>query len=101
MLPVALRHQRYQVQARFKCTHHARRRLMEHAVLHMVEQVTLELEIDDEIDLGLLADRREGPGVCQVLQRSLSRADHDLPRSIQCYLAGKALLKWAEPDIEV
>src|SRR5690348_12555286 len=74
---------------------------MKHAVRHVVEQVTFELEVDDEIDLGLLAERREGPGICQVLQWSLDGADYDLTRSIQGYLAGKALLKNTESNIEL
>ena len=64
MFFVALLHQGYQVHAGFECAHHARRRLMEHTVRHMVEQVTLELEVDDEIHFGLLANRRESPRIC-------------------------------------
>ena len=101
MLFVALLHQGHKVCTRLKCTHHASRRLMEHAVRHMVEQVTLELKVDCEVYTGLLADRCEGPGIGQVLQRALDGSDYDLPWSIQRYLAGEALLEWAEADVEV
>jgi hypothetical protein len=49
MLPVALRHQMDQMHARFEGAHHACRRLVEHVVGHMIEEVALELEVDYEV----------------------------------------------------
>ncbi len=51
MLPLALRHQMDQMHPRFEGAHHASRRLVEHVVGHMIEEVALELEIDNEVHM--------------------------------------------------
>ncbi len=61
---MAPRHQMDQVHARFEGTHHACRRLMEHVVGHMIEEVALELEVDNEVHMSPVACWREGPRVC-------------------------------------
>jgi len=66
----------------------------------VIEEVTLELEVDNEVHMSPLARRRERPRVRQVLQRSpFRRAHQHLPRSIQRDLARKAFLERAEPDL--
>ena len=102
MLPLALHHQVDQVHTGFERTHHAFRRLVEHVVGCMIEEVAFELEVDNEVHMSPVAHRREGPGVCQVLEwPAFSSAYQNLPRSIQCDLARKALLEWSKPDLEV
>ena len=64
MLPVALRHQMDQMHARFEGAHHACRRLVEHVVGHMIEEVALELEVDNEVHMSPVACWRERPRVC-------------------------------------
>src|SRR5215469_15148505 len=101
MLPLALCHQVDQTRARFKCAHHTRRRLLKHVVGHMVEEMTLELEVDDEVYLCPVSHWRERPCVCQVLKRSpFDRPHQNLAGSIQRDLARKTFLKRAEPDLE-
>ena len=51
MLPVALHHHMDQVRARFERTHHACRRLVEHVVGHMIEEVAFELEVDNKVHM--------------------------------------------------
>ncbi len=101
MPAVALRHQMNPMHARFEGAHHARGRLVEHAVGHMVKEATLELEVDNEVHNSRVARRGERPSVCQVLQRPAFRSAHQhLPWSIQRDPAGKAFLERAEPDLE-
>src|ERR1700722_2222890 len=101
MLPLALRHQMDQMRARFEGAHHASRRLVEHGVGHMIEEMALELEVDDEVHMSLVACWRERPRIRQALERPpFRRAHQHLPRSIQRDLAGKAFPEWAEPDLE-
>jgi hypothetical protein len=101
MLPLALRHQMYQMRARFEGVHHASGRLVEHGVGHMIEEMALELEVDDEVHMSLVACWRKRPRICQVLERPPFRCAHqDLPRSIQLNVARKAFPEWAEPDLE-
>ena len=64
MLPVALCHKMNHMHARFERMHHACRRLVEPVVGHMIEQVTLEFEVDDEVDMRPAACWRERPRVC-------------------------------------
>src|SRR5919199_4898836 len=70
MRPMALHHNVNQVCACFERAHHACSRLVEHAVGHMVEEVALELEVDDEVHMSPHPHWCERPRVCQVLQRS-------------------------------
>src|SRR5271165_1126326 len=63
--------------------------------------MTLELKVDDEVDLCLVLDRRECPRVRQVLQRSLDGAHRHLSWSVQRNLTGKTFLEWTESDDEV
>ena len=63
MLPVALRHQMDQMHARFEGAHHACRRLVEHVVGRMIEEVALELEVDKEVHMSSVACWRERPRV--------------------------------------
>ena len=51
--------------------------------------------------MSLITNRRERPGVRQVLQRSLNGAHQHLPRSLQRDLAREAFLEWSESDDEV
>jgi hypothetical protein len=37
----------------------------------MIKQMTLELKIDDEVNVSLVSNWREGPCVCQMLQRTV------------------------------
>src|SRR5690349_3410046 len=67
----------------------------------MIEEMALELEVDDEVHMSPFHRRREGPSVCQMLERaSFSCAHQHLARSIQRDLACKALPECAEPDLE-
>ena len=101
MLALALRHPMDEVRARFEGAHHAGRRLVEHAVGHMIEEMALELEVDNEVHTSLVACRRERPRVCQMLERSPFGGTHQhLPRPIERDLARKAFPEWAEPDLE-
>ena len=63
-------HHMQQVDARLERTHHTSCRLMEHPVGNMIKQMTLELKIDDEVNLSLVSNWRERPCVCQMLQRT-------------------------------
>ena len=64
MLPLALRHPMDPMHVRFEGAHHARRRLVEHVVGHMIEEVALELEVDNEVHMSPVARWREPPRVC-------------------------------------
>jgi hypothetical protein len=55
------------VRSRLECAHHTRCGLMEHPVGNIVEQMTLELKVNDQVNARLFPDWSEGPGVCQVL----------------------------------
>ena len=55
MGPLALSLQMDQMHARFEGVHRACRRLVEHVVGHMIEKVTLELEVDNEVYMSPLA----------------------------------------------
>ena len=101
MLPLALRHQMDQMHARFEGAHHASRSLVQHSVGHMIEEMALELKVDNEVHMSLVACWRERPRICQALERAPFRCAHQhLPRSIQRDLAGEAFPEWAEPDLE-
>ena len=63
MLALALHHQMYQMHARFEGFHHACRRLVEHVIGHMIEEVALELEVDNELHMSPVAYWRKRPGV--------------------------------------
>ena len=52
-----------QVHARRERTHHASCRFVEHPIRDMIEQMAFELKIDYEIDVSLVPNRRESPGV--------------------------------------
>src|SRR5580692_1238294 len=101
MLHTMPAHHVEQMHARLERTHHARCRFMEHPIGNMIEQMTFELEIDDEINASLIAYRCESPSVCQVLQRPLDGAHKHLPWPVQGDLAREAFLEWAEPDDKV
>ena len=45
-------HHVHQVHARRERTHHAGRGLMEHPVGNMIKQMTFELKVDDEVNVG-------------------------------------------------
>jgi hypothetical protein len=45
-------HQMHQVHARLECTHHAGRGFLEHLVGNMIKQMTFELEVYDEVNMG-------------------------------------------------
>jgi hypothetical protein len=74
---------------------------MEHPIGNMIEQMSLELKVDGEINVCPVPNRREGPSVGQVLQWSFDGAHQNLSRPIQRDLAGEAFLEWTEPDDEV
>jgi hypothetical protein len=74
---------------------------MEHPIGDMIQQMTFELKVDYEIDVGLVASRRESPRICQVLQRALDGTHQHLPWSLQGDLAREAFLEWSESDDEV
>ena len=101
MLRGAPPHHMDQVHARLERTHHPGCRLVEHPIGNMIEQMALELKVDDEVDVGLVANRRERPCVGQMLQRTFDGAHQHLPRPVQRDLAGEAFLEWTEPDDEV
>ena len=64
MLLVALRHPMDQMHVGFEGAHHACRRLVEHVVGYMIEEVALELEVDNEVHVSPVACWRERPRVC-------------------------------------
>ena len=64
MLHATLPHHVDQVYARRERTHHARGGLVEHPIGNMIKQMTFELEVDDQINLGCLLYGCERPGVC-------------------------------------
>jgi hypothetical protein len=67
----------------------------------MIKQMTLELKTDDEVNVSLVSNWREGPCVCQMLQRAFGGAHQHLSRPVQRDLAREAFLEWTEPDDEV
>ncbi len=69
MLPLALHHQVDQVHPGFERTHHACRGFVEHVVGHMIQEVALELEVNNEVHLSAHSHRSERPRVSQVLKR--------------------------------
>lgn len=98
MLRRTLPHQVEEVHARLKRAQRARCSLLEHPVGNVVKQMTLELEVDHEVDVSLVPNRRKRPHVCEVLQRSIDGVHSYLSRTIQRDLARKALLKRTESD---
>jgi len=94
-------HQVDQVHARLERTHHASCRLVEHPIGNMIEQMTFELKVDHEVDNRLILNRRERPGVDQVLQRPLDGAHQHLSRSVQRDLAPETFLEWSKSDDKV
>src|SRR5271166_5266603 len=94
-------HHMEQVHARLERTHHASYGLVEHPIGNMIKQMTLELKVDDEVNVSLVPNRRERPRVRQVVQRPFEGAHQHLSRSVQHDLAREAFLKWTEPDDEV
>jgi hypothetical protein len=63
----------------------------------MIKQMTLELKIDDEVNVSLVSNWREGPCVCQMLQRAFGGAHQHLSRPVQRDLAREAFLEWTDP----
>src|SRR5271157_4284087 len=94
-------HHMEQVHARLERTHHASYGLVEHPIGNMIKQMTLELKVDDEVNVSLVPNRRERPRVCQVLQRPFDGAHQHLSRSVQRDLARETFLEWTEADDEV
>ena len=70
-----LLHHVKQVHASLERTHHTGCGLMEHPVDNMIKQMALELKVDYEVDVSLVPNRCECPGVGQMLQRSFDGAD--------------------------
>src|SRR5579859_236224 len=97
----ALAHHVKQVRTGPKRTHHAGCGLVEHLVGDMVEQMALELEVDDEINMGLVPNRRERPSVVQVLKWPVDSLDFYQSWSIQSNLAPESFVKRAKADGEV
>jgi hypothetical protein len=87
--------------ARFKRTHHTSRGLVEHLIGNMIKQMTLELKVDDEVNVSLVSNWRERPCVYQMLPRTFGGTHEHLSRPIQRDLARGAFLEWTEPDDEV
>jgi hypothetical protein len=58
-----LLHQMKQAHASLECTHHTGCGLVEHPAGNMIEQMALELKVDYEVDVRLVRNRRECPGV--------------------------------------
>ncbi|HME27083.1 MAG TPA: hypothetical protein VKI44_38145 [Acetobacteraceae bacterium] len=90
-----------QVNARLERAHHPRCSLVEHPNGDVIKQMTLELKVYDEVNVGSVPDRRECPRVRQVLERPFDGAHVHLSRSVQGHLTGETLLEWTEPDDEV
>ena len=63
-----------QVNARLERAHHPNCRRVEQLGGDMIQQITLELEVDAEVDEGPIRDRREGPYVRQMFQRPVDSA---------------------------
>ena len=61
---MALHHHMDKVCPCLERTHHAGRRLVEHVVGHMIEEVGFELEVDNEIHESAAVYRRKCPCVC-------------------------------------
>jgi hypothetical protein len=86
-----------QVNARLERAHHPPCRCVEHLVGDMIQQISFEPEVDDEVDLGSIRDLREGLAVRQLLQRPINGAHQPLSWPVRCHLAREALSEEAEP----
>jgi hypothetical protein len=76
-------HHMEQVRTSLKGAHHARRSLMEHPTGNMTKEMAFKFEIDNKVDMRLVAEIRECPLVGQVLERpTLDCLDRDLFRSV-------------------
>jgi len=53
-----------QVHPRLEGTHHASCGLLKHPIGNVIEEMTLELEINNEVDVSLVPKRRKCPCVC-------------------------------------
>lgn len=90
-----------QVHASLERTHHACCGLLKHTVGNVIEQMTLELKVDDEVDVSLVPNLRERAAVCWVLQWPFDSTHNDLAQSVQRDVAREALLEQTEPDDKV
>jgi hypothetical protein len=71
---------------------------VEHPARNVIEQMTFELKINDEINLCRVTDRAERPRICQVLERPIDGLHEHLFWSVEGDLARETFLERAEPD---